>query len=127
MIERKQIYRCNTCGNIVEVMHAGGGTLVCCGNEMELLDETPLVEGAEKHVPVIEKTDKGVKVKVGSLKHPMEENHYIEWIEVVVDDRVYRKFLKPGGEPEAEFEVEASGNIKSREYCTVHGLWGSLI
>jgi superoxide reductase len=127
MIERKQIYRCNTCGNIVEVMHAGGGTLVCCGNEMELLDETPLVEGAEKHVPVIEKTGKGVKIKVGSLKHPMEENHYIEWIEVVVDDRVYRKFLKPGGEPEAEFEVEASGNIKAREYCTVHGLWGSSI
>lgn len=127
MTERKQVYRCNICGNIIEVLHAGAGTLVCCGKEMELLNEASVDEGAEKHVPVIEKTGNNVKVKVGSIKHPMEEKHYIEWIELISDDKVYRKFLKPGEEPEAEFEVESSGDVKAREYCTVHGLWGSSI
>jgi len=122
MTEQKQIYKCNVCGNIVEVLHAGTGELVCCGQPMELLKEKTEDVGQEKHVPVIEKTEKGVKVKVGSVPHPMEENHYIEWIEVIADGKVCRKFLKPGQQPEAEFDIETE-NIGAREYCNVHGLW----
>jgi superoxide reductase len=124
MTEQKQIYRCNVCGNIVEVLHAGVGQLVCCGQPMELLQEKTEDVGLEKHVPVIEKTESGVKVKVGSVPHPMEENHYIEWIEVIADGRTYRKFLKPGDNPEAEFEIKTEG-IVAREYCNIHGLWKS--
>ena len=124
MTERRQIYRCNSCGNIVEVLHAGDGELVCCGQPMELLKEKTEDAGLEKHVPVIEKTETGLKVKVGSVPHPMEEKHYIEWIEVIADGRVYRKFLKPGDKPEAEFELK-SEEIGAREYCTIHGLWKS--
>ena len=124
MAELKQIYRCNICGNIVEVLHAGVGQLVCCGQPMELLKEKTEDIGLEKHVPVIEKTESGVKVKVGSTPHPMEEKHYIEWIEIIADGRVYRKFLKPGMKPEAEFDVKAE-KIEAREYCNIHGLWKS--
>ena len=124
MTEQKQVYKCNVCGNIVEVLHAGAGELVCCGQPMELLKEKTEDAGQEKHVPVIEKTASGVKVKVGSVPHPMEEKHYIEWIEIIADGKVYRKFLKPGDNPEAEFEIRAE-KIKTREYCNVHGLWGS--
>jgi len=124
MAELKQIYRCNICGNIVEVLHAGAGQLVCCGQPMELLKEKTEDIGLEKHVPVIEKTESGVKVKVGSTPHPMEEKHYIEWIEIIADGRVYRKFLKPGMKPEAEFDVKAE-KIEAREYCNIHGLWKS--
>lgn len=124
MTERRQIYRCNSCGNIVEVLHAGDGELVCCGQPMELLKEKTEDAGLEKHVPVIEKTETGLKVKVGSVSHPMEEKHYIEWIEVIADGRVYRKFLKPSDKPEAEFELK-SEEIGAREYCTIHGLWKS--
>jgi len=122
MTERNQIYKCNICGNIVEVLHTGVGELVCCGQPMELLKEKTEDVGQEKHVPVIEKTDKGVKIKVGSVPHPMEENHYIEWIEIIADGKVYREFLKPGQQPEAEFEMKTE-NIQAREYCNVHGLW----
>jgi superoxide reductase len=122
MIQQKQIYKCNNCGNIVEVLHVGGGELVCCGRPMELLKEKTEDEGKEKHVPVIEKTATGIKVKVGSIPHPMEEKHYIEWIELTVDGRSYKKFLKPGDNPEAEFEIKAD-NIQAREYCNIHGLW----
>lgn len=122
MTEQKQIYRCSICGNIVEVLHPGNGELVCCGQQMELLKEKTKDEGSEKHVPIIEKTDKGIKVKVGSVPHPMEESHYIEWIEVIADGRTYRKFLKPGDKPEAEFEIKAD-NIFARAYCNLHGLW----
>lgn len=122
MVERNQIYRCSVCGNIVTLLHAGGGELVCCGKPMELLVAKTLDEGKEKHVPVVEKTTVGIKVKVGSTEHPMEEAHFIEWIEVVTPDKVYRKFLKPGEKPEAEFEVTGEGIIV-REYCTIHGLW----
>lgn len=122
MTKLREVYECNVCGNIVEVLHAGVGELVCCGQPMELLTEKTEDEGREKHVPVIEKTDKGVKVKVGSIPHPMEENHYIEWIEIIADGKSYREFLKPGGKPEAEFEVKAE-KIEAREYCNVHGLW----
>lgn len=124
MIKQKQIYKCNICGNIVEVLYAGGGQLVCCGQPMELLEEKIEDVGKEKHVPVIEKTENSVKVKVGSLPHPMEEGHYIEWIEIIADDKVYRKFLKPGDQPETEFEIKAE-KIEAREYCNLHGLWKS--
>ncbi|MHA1821697.1 MAG: desulfoferrodoxin [Promethearchaeota archaeon] len=120
--KKLQVYKCKKCGNIVEVLTVGGGELICCGEPMELLEEKTADSGKEKHVPVIEKTDKGIKVKVGSVTHPMEEKHYIEWIEVIVDEKAYRKFLKPGDAPEAEFEVNAD-NIEVREHCTVHGLW----
>ena len=122
MTEQNQVYKCNVCGNIVEILHAGVGGLVCCGQPMELLKEKSEDEGQEKHVPVIEKTDMGIKVKVGSIPHPMEDNHHIEWIEVIADGKVYRKFLKPGEQPEAEFEIK-SENVQVREYCNVHGLW----
>jgi len=124
MTELKQIYRCNICGNIVEVLHTGRGELVCCGEPMELLKEKADETGNEKHIPVIEKTEKGIKVKVGSIPHPMEEKHYIEWIEVTANGVSYRKFLKPGDKPEAEFEIKAE-KIEAREYCSIHGLWRS--
>ncbi|MEK9134940.1 MAG: desulfoferrodoxin [Patescibacteria group bacterium] len=125
MTKLKQIYRCNVCGNIVEVIHAAGGELVCCGQPMELLQEKTQELGFEKHVPVIEKTEQGILVKVGSAPHPMEEAHYIEWIEIIIDARSCRKFLKPGDKPEALFEVSPEPNqtIIAREYCTIHGLW----
>jgi len=120
--EIKQIYKCNVCGNIVEVLHAGKGKLVCCGQPMELLKEKTEEEGKEKHVPIIERTIEGIKVKVGSITHPMEEKHYIEWIEVIADDKVFRKFLNPGEKPETEFKIKAE-KIEAREYCSLHGLW----
>ncbi len=124
MTKVNQIYRCNVCGNIVVVLHAGAGELVCCGQPMELLPEKTEDTGKEKHVPVLEKTATGIKVKVGSVPHPMEEKHHIEWIEIMADGFVARKFLKPGDKPEAEFEVQAE-NITIREYCNIHGLWKS--
>lgn len=126
MTKLKQVYRCNICGNIVEVIGEGNGKLVCCGQEMELLKESDLSEEKnEKHVPIIEKTENGIKVKVGSVPHPMKDDHYIEWIEVIVDGKTYRKFLKPGDAPEAEFEIKGDKNIKARAYCNLHGLWKS--
>jgi superoxide reductase len=125
MAEQKQVYKCNVCGNIVEVLHGGGGELVCCNEPMVLLVENTVDAALEKHVPVILKTDSGVRVSVGSTLHPMEEEHYIEWIEIIADGRVYRKFLKPGDEPIAEFEITAE-NITAREYCNLHMLWKSV-
>jgi superoxide reductase len=124
MTELKQIYRCNICGNIVEVLHSGGGELVCCGQPMELLKEKIEDVGNEKHVPVIEVAGDVVRVKVGSVQHPMEERHYIEWIQLVADGIACRKFLNPGDKPEAEFKVTAK-ELKAREYCNLHGLWSS--
>ena len=124
MTEQKQVYKCDICGNIVEVLHTGSGELVCCGEPMKLFEEKIKDEGLEKHVPVIEKKENGILVKVGSVSHPMEEKHYIEWIEIVADGRYCRKFLNPNDEPEAFFEVRAE-NIKAREYCNIHGLWKS--
>jgi len=124
MTKRNEIYKCEICGNMVDVVHEGGGVLVCCGQKMELLEPKTEDVGNEKHVPVVEKTDGGVKVKVGSVEHPMEEEHYIEWIDVVVGDKVYRKFLNPGEKPEAEFKVDGE-DIIAREYCNLHGLWRS--
>ncbi|MGD8757470.1 MAG: desulfoferrodoxin [Deltaproteobacteria bacterium] len=122
MTERLQVYRCDVCGNIVEVLHAGKGELVCCKQPMKLLVEGSVDAAQEKHVPVLEKTATGVKAKVGSIPHPMEEKHYIEWIEVIADGRAYRQFLKPSDVPEATFNIEA-GQITAREYCNLHGLW----
>jgi superoxide reductase len=124
MTARLQIYKCELCGNIVEVLHEGKGALVCCGQEMKLLVENTVDASREKHVPVIEKTPGGVKVRVGSAPHPMEEKHYIEWIELLADGKAYRQFLKPGDLPEAEFAVSAS-RISAREHCNLHGLWKS--
>ena len=125
MTKRLQVYKCDICGNIVEVLHEGVGELVCCGQPMKLFEEkTEEQEGKEKHLPVIEKTEKGFLVKVGSIQHPMEEKHYIEWIEVIANGKAYRQFLKPGDIPEATFDIEAE-NITVREYCNVHGLWKS--
>jgi len=127
MTEKEEVYRCNICGNIVEVFHIGTGKLECCQNPMELLEEREEGMGAEKHIPVLEETDEGVKVKVGSLPHPMEENHCIEWVEVVTGDQVHRKVLKPGDAPEAEFKLKLDdiSQIVVREYCSIHGLWRS--
>jgi superoxide reductase len=124
MTAQKQIYRCNVCGNIVEVLHTGQGELVCCGQPMELLEAKTADEGKEKHVPVIETGDKGVKVKVGSVPHPMEEKHYIEWVEVITDGDGCRQFLRPGDKPEAAFDIK-SKKVAAREYCNIHGLWKS--
>ena len=121
MAERLQIYKCNTCGNIVEVLHGGVGELVCCGKPMELLAEKTADATTEKHVPVIEKIDGGYKVKVGSVPHPTEDKHYIEWIEVLHGGKAYREFLQPGQAPEAEFCVD--GDVTAREYCNLHGHW----
>lgn len=116
------IYKCSMCGDIVEVLHAGGGQLVCCGQPMQLLVENTTDASREKHVPVIEKVNEGVLVKIGSLPHPMEEKHYIEWIELIIDGVSHRKFLKPGEKPEAFFDV-AGKDLSAREYCNLHGLW----
>lgn len=122
MAEQLQVYKCEACGNIVEVLHGGEGELVCCGKPMVLLKENTVDAAKEKHVPVIEKVEGGYKVKVGSVPHPMEEKHYIEWIEMVAGETVYRRFLKPGEAPEAVFPSDAAGG-QAREYCNIHGLW----
>jgi superoxide reductase len=122
MAEKLEIYKCEACGNIVEVLHGGKGELVCCGNPMKLFRENTVDAAKEKHVPVIEKTDGDFKVKVGEVAHPMEEKHYIEWIEVVAGGKAYRRFLNPGDQPEAVFIIDAQ-EVTAREYCNVHGLW----
>lgn len=125
MLERGQIFRCNTCGNMFELIMVGGGTPTCCGSDLELLSDDPKDLGAEKHIPIIEKTGPGVKVKVGKVPHPMEEKHYIAWIEIITDKGTQRVYLKPGDLPEAEFMVDDISNIKAKEYCIIHGLWRS--
>lgn len=122
MAELLEIYKCAVCGNIVEVVHAGGGELVCCGQPMQLFKENTVDAAKEKHVPVIEKTANGYKVKVGSVAHPMEAKHWIEWIELIADGKVYRQALAPGQAPEAEFCIQAE-KVSAREYCNLHGLW----
>ena len=122
MAKRLQIYKCMLCGNIVEVLHGGDGELVCCGQPMNKLAEQTADAAKEKHVPVIEKIAAGYNVKVGSAPHPMEEKHYIEWIELIADGKTYRQFLQPGQPAEAVFSIEAD-SVSAREYCNVHGLW----
>ncbi len=122
MTKMLQIYKCEICGNIVELVHEGKGELVCCGKPMKLFVENTVDAAKEKHVPVMENTSTKVKVKVGSVAHPMEEKHYIEWIEIIAGEKVYRQFLKPGDTPEATFAISANKLI-AREYCNLHGLW----
>ncbi|ACU90593.1 desulfoferrodoxin [Desulfomicrobium baculatum] len=122
MAQRLEVYKCDLCGNIIEVMHGGDGTLVCCGEDMKLQVEGTVDAAREKHVPVIHKTASGYKVVVGEVAHPMLDAHYIEWIELVADGKVYRQYLNPGQAPEAEFCIEAK-NVTAREYCNLHGQW----
>ena len=122
MAERLEIYKCEVCGNIIEVLHGGQGELVCCGKPMVQLIENTVDAAKEKHVPVIEKIEAGVKVKVGDVAHPMEEKHWIEWVEIIADGKTYRQYLNPGNAPEATFDVQAD-QITAREYCNIHGLW----
>ena len=122
MAKRMEVYKCELCGNIVEGLHEGAGDLVCCGQNMVLFTENTTDAAQEKHVPVVEKVDGGFKVTVGSVAHPMEDSHYIEWIEVIAGDKIYRQFLNPGGAPEAFFAIDAD-TVKAREYCNLHGLW----
>ena len=124
MTERMQVYKCEICGNMVEVLHAGAGVLVCCGQPMDLFDENTVDAATEKHVPIIEEVEGGILVKVGEVPHPMEETHFIEWIQVIQDGTVYRKFLSPGEKPEAFFKA-ISGDVTAREYCNLHGIWRS--
>jgi len=120
--EKLQVYRCPLCGNIVEVVHAGGGTLVCCGQPMEAQAENTTDAATEKHVPVIQEVEGGIRVVVGSVAHPMGADHLIEWIEALVDGKSYRQFLQPDEAPEAFFPIKGA-NVSARAYCNLHGLW----
>lgn len=123
MVKRTEVYKCELCGNIVEVYEGRDGVLVCCGQEMSLLEEKSADMTTEKHVPVIEKIEGGFKVTVGSTIHPMTEEHSIQWIELITDkDEVLTAYLKPGKEPVAIFKTDAK-KVTAREYCNLHGLW----
>jgi len=134
MTEKNQIYKCNVCGNVVEILHAGAGELVCCNEPMVLLEEKTKDEGQEKHLPVIEKLPEdvcrggdGYKIKVGEVDHPMEEEHFIEWIEIKAEDgKRGKKYLKPGDAPEAEFYTKKK-ILEIRAYCNIHGLWKTTL
>lgn len=125
MTKKNEVYKCPLCGNIVQVLHTGAGELVCCGQPMELMTENTVDAAQEKHIPVLEKTDNGYKVTVGSVAHPMEEKHWIEWIELVTDSAVYRVNLQAGDAPEAVFCTAAADAVTARAYCNLHGLWKS--
>ncbi|MCP4755832.1 MAG: desulfoferrodoxin [Proteobacteria bacterium] len=122
MVERMQVYKCDLCGNTVDIAHAGGGQLACCNQPMTLMEEKNADQGVEKHLPVVEKADKRIKVTVGSTAHPMEDKHFIEWIETVTGDAVSRKYLKPGDTPERSFCYKKD-QLRVRAYCNLHGLW----
>jgi len=130
MTQERQIYKCNVCGNIVEVLHNGAGELVCCGQLMELIISKNKDEGTEKHLPVIEELPPnacrerdGFKIKVGEVEHPSEDSHYIEWIEInTVDGKSGKKFLKPGDKPIVDFHTRIEVTA-IRVYCNIHGLW----
>ncbi len=123
MTEKLEVYKCEICGNMAEMIHAGKGEMVCCGQPMKVYKENTVDAAVEKHVPVVENLDQGIKVKVGEVAHPMEDDHYIEWVEVITKDgRATRQFLSPGQAPEAEFRCDNDGAVV-REYCNKHGLW----
>ena len=124
MTRKDQIYKCSICGNITEVLHEATGTLTCCGKPMNLLEENTIDAAVEKHVPIVEKVKGGYKVTVGEVNHPMIDQHYIEWIELVLENQVLRKYLKPGEAPEAVFQTTAE-DVFAREYCNIHGHWRS--
>ena len=126
MTKELQVYKCEICGNIVEMLHGGAGELICCGQPMKLYVENTVDAAKEKHVPVVEKVAGGFRVKVGRVAHPMEEKHFIEWIELIADGKAYRQFLKPGDKPEATFQTEAV-QVAVREWCNLHGLWKASV
>jgi len=123
MTQLRELYRCEVCGNIVEVVNEGATSLVCCGEPTIKLEAKTEDQGREKHVPVVEETDSGIKVKVGSIKHPMEDKHYIKFIEILLKDRIIRKELKPGQAPEVKYCATKSDVMEVREFCSIHGLW----
>lgn len=126
MPKKLEIYKCEKCGNIVEVINGTKIPLVCCGQNMKLMEEQTKDASVEKHVPYIEEIENGYKVMVGKeTKHPMTEEHYIEWIELIKDNEVLRKELKPNDKPEAIFVTDKSENVYAREYCNIHGHWKS--
>ena len=120
---RFDVYECEVCGHVVEVLREGKGTLVCCDQPMKLLEANTVDAAVEKHVPVVEEVEGGIKVKIGSVPHPMVAELWIEWVQVVKDGSSYRRFLNPGDEPEAFFEIEPAGDLIAREHCNLHGLW----
>ena len=124
MTKRLQVYKCEVCGNMVEVVHTGAGELVCCNQPMKLMAENTVEAAQEKHVPVIEKTAEGFKVTVGSVSHPMEEKHYIEWVQLIAGEEICLQFLHPGDKPEVFFKIDAKTAF-ARAYCNLHGLWKS--
>ena len=117
------VYKCKSCDNIVEVLNAGGGALSCCGQDMIQMTENTVDAAKEKHVPVLEETADGYTIKVGSVAHPMTEEHYIQWVELIMGPKVYREFLQPGQEPQASFKIDKKEKPVAREYCNLHGLW----
>ena len=124
MTKRLELYKCEICGNIIEIMHEGAPALVCCKQKMNLLQENTVDAAVEKHIPVIEKIEGGYKVAVGDIEHPMAENHYIEWIELIAGDKVYTQFLNPNEKPEAIFKTDEA-SVSARSYCNLHGNWKS--
>lgn len=124
MAKQLEVYKCEICGNIVEVLHSGSAPLMCCGQKMTLMTENTVDAAKEKHVPVIEVGASSITVKIGSVPHPMTEEHYIEWIELLADGKAYRQFLNPGDKPEAVFPITAK-QVSAREYCNLHGLWSA--
>lgn len=123
MTKLRELYKCNICGNVVEIAHAGATALVCCGEAMDKLEATTEDKGREKHLPVVTETDSGIRVEVGSVHHPMEEKHYIQFIEVLTDDKIHRKELDGAETPAAEFAVAKKDVQEVRSYCNIHGLW----
>lgn len=123
MAKLKEVYRCDICGNIVEVLRGGGGTLVCCGEDMILEDVNTFDEAGEKHMPILAKTESGVIVGIGQVEHPMDPDHYIEWIEIHTKENIFRKILNPGDKPKADFNVNYDDVTMVRSYCNIHGMW----
>ena len=122
MNKKLEIYKCMECGNIVEILNPGGGAVSCCGEAMKLIKENTTDAAQEKHVPVIEKIDGGYKVAIGAVAHPMAEEHYIQWIELIADGKAYMQLLQPGDAAEAIFNIDAE-QVCARAYCNLHGLW----
>ena len=125
MTNKNEVYKCDICGNIVEVLERGNGILVCCGQDMILFKENTVDAAYEKHLPVIEPKDEKILVSVGSVNHPMTEEHYIKWIEIITDDQQIKTTLKPGRAPTVTFNIKPNKNITARAFCNLHGLWRS--
>ncbi len=122
MAQRNEVYKCDLCGNIVEVLAGAAGALACCGEDMKLLKENTVDAAVEKHVPVSSDSSEGLLVNVGSVDHPMTDDHYIEWVELISGDTTYSVFLNPGDKPQVCFPA-LEGDLTVRAYCNLHGLW----